>query len=190
MPIAINGSGTITGVSVGGLPDGIVDTDMIAAGAVTAAKRGAGSIVQVVNMKDTSRVAGSTAMVYDDTVPQNTEGNEFLTLSITPTSSSNKLYIHVYALLNPNGANTVVGALFQDSTANALATSMEFQSNAEGGINFTLDHFMTAGTTSSTTFKFRAGRVSANTLVMNGADTARLFGGVASSGITIMEIAA
>ena len=34
MPIAINGTGTITGVSVGGLPDGIVDTDMIAADAV------------------------------------------------------------------------------------------------------------------------------------------------------------
>ena len=31
MPIAINGSGTVTGVSVGGLPDGIVDTDMLAA---------------------------------------------------------------------------------------------------------------------------------------------------------------
>jgi hypothetical protein len=31
MPIAINGSGTVTGISVGGLPDGIVDTDMIAA---------------------------------------------------------------------------------------------------------------------------------------------------------------
>jgi len=38
MPISINGSGTITGVSVGGLPDGIVDTDMIAANAVTTAK--------------------------------------------------------------------------------------------------------------------------------------------------------
>ena len=30
MPITINGSGTVTGISVGGLPDGIVDTDMIA----------------------------------------------------------------------------------------------------------------------------------------------------------------
>ena len=48
MPIAINGSGTVTGVSVGGLPDGIVDTDMLANGAATAAKRGAGSILQVV----------------------------------------------------------------------------------------------------------------------------------------------
>ena len=38
MPISINGSGTITGISVGGLPDGIVDTDMLANNAVTSAK--------------------------------------------------------------------------------------------------------------------------------------------------------
>ena len=38
MAIQINGNGTITGISVGGLPDGIVDTDMIAANAVTSAK--------------------------------------------------------------------------------------------------------------------------------------------------------
>tara|TARA_Y100001963_G_scaffold133755_1_gene193664 strand:- start:358 stop:1002 length:645 start_codon:yes stop_codon:yes gene_type:complete len=38
MPVAISGSGTISGVSVGGLPDGIVDTDMLAATAVTDGK--------------------------------------------------------------------------------------------------------------------------------------------------------
>jgi len=38
MAIAINGSGTVTGISVGGLPDGIVDTDMLANNAVTSAK--------------------------------------------------------------------------------------------------------------------------------------------------------
>ena len=38
MPISISGNGTITGVSVGGLPDGIVDTDMIATNAVNGAK--------------------------------------------------------------------------------------------------------------------------------------------------------
>ena len=39
MAITINGStNTLSGVAVGGLPDGIVDTDMIAANAVTAAK--------------------------------------------------------------------------------------------------------------------------------------------------------
>jgi len=58
MPISINGNGNITGVSVGGLPDGIVDTDMLAANAVatakiaddavTGAKRSNGSVIQVV----------------------------------------------------------------------------------------------------------------------------------------------
>ena len=38
MPIAIDGDGTITGVSVGGLPDGIVDVDMLASGATTFSK--------------------------------------------------------------------------------------------------------------------------------------------------------
>jgi hypothetical protein len=39
MAIAINGSGTITGISAGGLPDGVITTDDIAAAAVTQAKR-------------------------------------------------------------------------------------------------------------------------------------------------------
>ena len=40
MAITINGTGTVTGVSVGGLPDGIVDADMLAADAVTQTKIG------------------------------------------------------------------------------------------------------------------------------------------------------
>ena len=57
MPIAINGSGTITGVSVGGLPDGIVDTDMIAASAVTAAK--ASGSAKGITVKDQWRITST-----------------------------------------------------------------------------------------------------------------------------------
>jgi len=38
MPVTINGNGTITGLSVGGLPDGIVDADTLASSSVTDAK--------------------------------------------------------------------------------------------------------------------------------------------------------
>ena len=38
MPITLNGNGTITGLAVGGLPDGVVDTDTLANNAVTTAK--------------------------------------------------------------------------------------------------------------------------------------------------------
>jgi hypothetical protein len=40
MPITINGSGTVTGISAGGLPDDCITTAEIAANAVTAAKLG------------------------------------------------------------------------------------------------------------------------------------------------------
>jgi len=40
MAITINGNGTIGGITVGGLPDGTIDTDVLAANAVTEAKLG------------------------------------------------------------------------------------------------------------------------------------------------------
>ena len=55
MPIAINGSGTITGVSVGGLPDGIVDTDMIANSNVTAGKLASGAGGKIVQVKSITK---------------------------------------------------------------------------------------------------------------------------------------
>jgi hypothetical protein len=42
MPITINGSGTLTGISTGGLPDGCIATDDLANNAVTTAKMGSG----------------------------------------------------------------------------------------------------------------------------------------------------
>ena len=45
MPIVINGSGTVTGISAGGLPDGVVDLDTLAANSVNAAKIVDGTIV-------------------------------------------------------------------------------------------------------------------------------------------------
>ena len=38
MPVTINGDGSITGLAVGGLPDGSVDADTLASNAVTTVK--------------------------------------------------------------------------------------------------------------------------------------------------------
>jgi hypothetical protein len=45
MPIAINGTGTITGLSGGGLPDGSIHTADIADSAITTAKIAAGAVI-------------------------------------------------------------------------------------------------------------------------------------------------
>lgn len=88
MPIAIDGSGTITGVSVGGLPDGIVDTDMIAAAAVTAPKRGPGAILQIVQ---NAPFTGSGT----DFTTTNTSAQQITALdtSITPIAAGSKLFV-------------------------------------------------------------------------------------------------
>jgi hypothetical protein len=191
MPIAINGSGTITGISAGGLPDGVITTDDIAASAITRAKIGyAGAILQVVSTQTGAVATGTTTIPFDDTIPQNTEGNQYMSLAITPTSSSSKLLIAVRAHLGNSATNWVTGAIFQDSTVNALAASSEYLATATGIQIFSFEHYMTAGTTSSTTFAFRAGSGNAGTTTFNGDGGSRRMGGVMASSITIWEIAA
>ena len=72
MPITINGSGTITGLSVGGLPDGTVDGDTLASGV-------GGKILQVVEATTTTEVSSTSATLADSG----------LSASITPASGSN-----------------------------------------------------------------------------------------------------
>ena len=58
MALVLNGSSnTIGGVAVGGLPDGIVDTDMLAANAVTAAK--ASGRIKGITLADQWRISSS-----------------------------------------------------------------------------------------------------------------------------------
>ena len=151
---------------------------------------GTGSIVQVVNTQTGAVATGTTTMPFDDTIPQNTEGDEFITLSITPKNTNNLLLIEVELEIAHTTTSTFQMALFQDSTANALAAITQSPPFANIPIIFTLSHFMTAGTTSATTFKARAGSGSAGTTTLNGSGGSRRLGGVIPSSITITEIAA
>ena len=148
-----------------------------------------GSVLQVLNTQTGAVATGTTAIPIDDSIPQNTEGTEFMTLAITPTNASNKLLIQVVMQLS-NTVDANIGlALFQDSTANALAAQAFRQDIGTGFSVLSLTYYMTAGTTSSTTFKARGGAGS-GTYTFNGASGARIFGGAMSSSITIMEISA
>lgn len=191
MPITVNGSGTITGVSVGGLPDGIVDTDMLAAGAVTAAKRGAGAVLQFKSAEYTTRTSITTVIPFDDTVPQNTEGTEIITLAITPTSTSNKLAIEFFMpFWDGDSVRVGIAALFQDSTADALAVGACVNASNAYAEQLGLFHIMDAGTTSSTTFKIRVG-TNAGTIYLNRRSDADYFGSTTlHTTLRITEIAA
>ena len=146
-----------------------------------------GEIVQIVNVTSGDTVTGSTAIPYDDTIPQITEGEEYMALEITPTSATNALLIlaKVQGCNGANGTNTV--ALFQDSTADAL-TVAGLQAAAANTLNeHVIQYYMLAGTTSATTFRIRAGGT-AGTWRFNGTSAGRTYFGRANSSLTIMEI--
>jgi hypothetical protein len=149
-----------------------------------------GHVVQVKNFQTGAVATGTTVIPLDNTIPQNTEGNEFLTLAFTPTSATNKLYINVHGFWSSALSNSwLTMALFQDDIANAITTTTHFDSNANGSIIRALNYFMTAGTTSETIFKVRVGNNASTTVTMNGISSSGYFVGAMSSGITIMEIA-
>jgi hypothetical protein len=132
--------------------------------------------------------SGTTQVPADDTIPQNTEGDQYMTLAITPKSSLNKLQIFIKGQLAASADGTsIYMSLFQDTTADALATSNATSAAGYGDSWQMIMHYMKAGTASATTFKMRAGPNTADTCAFNGA-TGRAFGGVYNSYMTITEI--
>lgn len=155
-------------------------------------------VVQVVSEEYTAFNSMDASIPIDDTIPQNTEGEEIITKAITPTSATNKLKIDVVVAVHiateASGAAHAVVALFQDSTANALA-AIATEGNDENRI-ITMTHVMDAGTTSSTTFKVRCGYGGQQPtppgptpfVYVNGkSGGTRVFGGVSKATLTITE---
>ena len=181
-----NGDGTI-GNRAGG--SGIVII-RYPTGSVSTPTQVRSGVIQVVNTQDGAVATGSTAIPDDDTIPQNTEGVEYMTLAITPTSATSKLRIDVTVEGSNSNASRVAYALFQDSTADALAVVSTYQKgDAQNPTPATFSHTMTSGTTSATTFKVRVGGTFA-TFTFNGTGGGRKYGGVAASSITITEYTA
>ena len=166
----------------------IVNADINASAGIAGSKLGTDAVLQVRHFQ-TGAVANTTSTITnDDSIPQNNEGGEFMTLDITPKSTSSKLLIEVGVMGSPNSAAVVTACLFQDSTANALAVGSHYQSTGTGTLNLHFKHYMTAGTTSATTFKVRVG-AHTGTFTFNGVNTtSRQYGGTFASSITITEI--
>lgn len=145
-------------------------------------------IVQTVRGSLTTVATGTTAIPFDDTIPQNTEGDQYLTQAITPTSATNLLRVRVIIHMEHTAAGNRIACLFKDTTADALACGFTAENVAGYPKTVYFDYEMVAGTTSAITFKIRAGANIAGTLTVNGNGGTRLFGGVLATSITIDEI--
>ena len=201
MPITINGNGTITGVSVGGLPDGIVDTDMLAANAVATSKlandsvsaaklaSGAGGkILQVITAQKLNPAStSSTTMV---------EISSDLRCTITPTSASSKIIIlcSLYLTMSATAHISSVEIRKDGTLINAPAN---YNTGTHDGhtMNYTNSNWMgnniiqtieTAGNTNSRTYSPYYKGTGAD-VYLNAWGTSDYRG---ISSITVMEVAA
>jgi hypothetical protein len=148
-----------------------------------------GTVLQVVNYQTGAVATGTTLMPFDDTIPQITEGNEYMTLAITPKSATSKLIIQVVWCGTSSFIDYLTTALFQDAAPDALATVAQVNGTGSWMLANVLVHVMTSATTSSTTFKIRTGGNSGSgTTTFNGSASARRFGGSLASSITITEV--
>jgi hypothetical protein len=158
----------------------------------------AGKVLQVVNTSTGEVVSGTTTMPNDDTIPQITEGDQYLSLAITPASTSNKLIVIVeWNGSNNTASSQLVGCLFNTAIHETNAQAVSYCSlGGNGGTNkvsqLSMTYYLAAPSTSASTFLFRVGSHQSSTTAMNGAigNQNRKFGGVTNSSITIMEISA
>lgn len=130
----------------------------------------------------------TTLLPNDDTIPQNTEGGQFQSLTHSRQHASSLLQIESNQMLSCSGSNYVSTALFQDSVADALAAMMTFIPAAQPK-TMAMIHRMRAGAAGNTTLKTRAGPDSASTVTFNGFTSARKLGGVMASTLHIEEVA-
>jgi Major tropism determinant N-terminal domain len=131
---------------------------------------------------------GTTIIPYDDTIPQNTEGDQYLSQAITPQAAANVLSVRALASVSHSATGHITGTLFRDSTANAIAANTVGNRTVGDQWEISLRARVLAVATTSTTFKVRAGGNNAGTATLNGEAGARELGGVANSYIEVEEI--
>jgi hypothetical protein len=147
-----------------------------------------GETVQI-RRKQTGEVASGTTLIpLDDTIPQNTEGDEYMAQMITPKSSANLLMITHSSQYTLNSSGTLIVALFQDSVANAIASSFSTIGGANYAMGVSLVRSKISGATAPTEFKIRAGPNVARTVTFNGSAGSRVFGGSLDSFLQIAEV--
>lgn len=173
-------------IAGGFVADGDI-VDALVAGNAPPLVLAGGGFVKAVSTNTTAADSTTTTIPIDDTIPQNTEGKEFMSVSITPANSANTLRITAVIVLASSVPSWVVAALFKDSGANAIAGNFHYNT-VNGGANvLMIQHTQAAGSTSAQTFKVRGGMSSAGTCTFNGGGGARVLGAITKSSIVVEE---
>ena len=115
MALAVAGNGTITGLSVGGLPDGTVDEDTLANNAV-----GAGKVASGVGGKILQVVSTDFSTTFSSTSPETFADISGFSRTITCSATSSKVLVMVSVNYKGPDSNDTFLRLVRDTTAIAI----------------------------------------------------------------------
>jgi len=148
-----------------------------------------GKVAQIVETATTSEYYTNATIPLDNTIPQNTEGAELMTVSITPTNANSKLVVEVDFPITDIDYFNFVMALFKDSTANALNATFRGETGQAGIPRpMHMTYSMPAGGTSQITFKLRYGGTNASyNVYVNRTYNSSIFGGIARATLRVTE---
>ena len=201
MPLSFDGAGIITGLQVGGLPDGTVDQDTLAAASVNNAKLAAGTpnsaalpsgtILQVVQAYKNDVFSTSTLTTWEDITG--------LSVAITPSATTSEVLVLVdvrlgftageLAQLRLRRGATTVGSSTIGTTGNGFSHT---DSDAYSVLNRviatnTMTFLDSPSTTASTTYQVQMWKDGSNTAFVNRRGINAGHG--ACSSITLLEVA-
>lgn len=164
---------------------------LMADGFITGAKMYAGAVLQTRSTTYTTNAALSISIPVDDSIPQNTEGTQILSDSITPASTLNKILVKFNAFGGrASELVTIVAAIFRNSTADAIAVTAQSNQNASGQLTgLSLQYLDSPASISAQTYSIRVGSSSSD-IALNGRTNslARVFGGQAAATMILQEI--
>ena len=111
MPIVLNGSGTVTGISAGGLPDGIIQAADLASGV-------GGKVLQQKFSKKTNGTSTTSTTI--------TEISSDFRITITPLSASSTIIVQAYLALGQSASQVITLRLARNTASDFSGTNTEF----------------------------------------------------------------
>lgn len=150
-----------------------------------------GSSIKIENATVTSNIIlGNSFFPLDNSIPQITEGNQFISIPFTPLEASSLLKIDCLVTFSISGAPpNIIVALFRDANADAIAATTYSAGDDNGQMQqIYITCFVPASSVSATTFSARIGDPQNEGYEINGIGGAGVFGGVCQTNITVTEI--
>lgn len=165
----------------------VLQTD--GAGTLSFANAASGSVVQQVYTITTTHASTTTTIPNDDTVPSSSEGAQYMSRTITPTSASNILEITatipIFSVSSDDKIFTL--ALFVDSETSARQVATQMLDDGSGTGSITLKYIVGASSTSLQTWKLRYGPNSGTAYIGTDSGTGR-YGTATQSILHIKEL--